>query len=181
MSSPQEIRVGSNIKGIHRVPPAAAKSLPQTTDTNKFKAEYNKMPEKFRPIMPLLEVFYITPPISAAEASKFAFEAAFSTVFGQNCTNGKTCHPKQSPFDYTDHHTRSKWYSFSDTWHFGTGTMIVMNSFSNLQTSISGDYLQLKNGACADSITNSNYDQLERTAWGRLNELYYQVSDPASP
>lgn len=148
-----------------------ADSTDQKTVT--FSTEYDSMPDKFKPVMPLLEVFYISPPISAEEASKKAFEAAFSVIFGQDCSSGESCTQKPT---FSDSDTRSGWYDFSNTWHYGTGTLIMMNSFSNLQTSISADNLQLVNGACNDVIMSSNFGKLEENAWGRLTEVYYQCT-----
>lgn len=141
--------------------------------TVTFSTEYSSMPDKFKPVMPLLEVFYISPPISAEEASKKAFEAAFSVIFGQDCSSGVSCTQKT---DFTDSKKRYGWYDFSNTWHYGTGTLIMMNSFSNLQTSISADNLQLQNGACNDVIMSPNFSKLEENAWGRLTEVYYQCT-----
>jgi hypothetical protein len=157
------IALNTQITGAHQTPTVAV----------NFKTEYEKMPAKFKPIMPLLEVFYIDPPISAKEASERSFQAAFSSIFGQDCSSGDSCSQKDY---FKDLGRRRDWYSFSNTWHYGTGTLITFNSFSNLQTFITADNMNLVDGSCNDVISSPNFDKLAETAFGRLIEDYYECT-----
>ena len=163
MSDSLAVALNTTITGAHKTPTVAV----------DFKTEYEKMPAKFKPIMPLLEVFYITPPISAKEASERSFEAAFSSIFGQDCSSGDSCSQKEY---FKDLGRRRDWYSYSNTWHYGTGTIISFNSYSNLQTFITSDNVNLVDGSCNDVISTPNFDKLAKTAFGRLIEDYYECT-----
>ena len=120
-------------------------------------------PEEFQPIIPFLEVFYVPPLFPAKSANRLSFYPAFAAMFGQNSTVMQSVT------------WRSDMYSFTST-SFGTGSFIIINSFSNIQSGVTADNLQLDDGACADQITTKKFYRFYDNRWGPLVESYYQCT-----
>ena len=120
-------------------------------------------PEAFQPIIPFLEVFYVPPLFPAKSANRYSFYPAFAAMFGQSSTIMQSAA------------WRSDKYAYTST-NFGTGAIIVINSFSNIQSGVTADNLQLQDGACADQITTVNFNNFYSNSWGPLVETYYQCT-----
>ena len=120
-------------------------------------------PEAFQPIIPFLEVFYVPPLFPAKSANRQSFYPAFAAMFGQNSTKMQSAS------------WRSEAYSYTST-TFGTGSIIAISSFSNIQSGVTPDNLQLQDGACADQISTVNFKNFYTNSWGPLVETYYQCT-----
>jgi hypothetical protein len=120
-------------------------------------------PKAFQPIIPFLEVFYIPPLFPAKLANRLSFYPAFAAMFGQNNTKMQNAT------------WRSDAYSYTST-NFGTGSIIVINSFSEIQSGVTADNLQLTDGACADQMSTDKFSNFYSNKWGPLVENYYQCT-----
>ena len=120
-------------------------------------------PKAFQPIIPFLEVFYIPPLFPAKLANRLSFYPAFAAMFGQNNTKMQSAT------------WRSDAYSYTST-NFGTGSIIVINSFSEIQSGVTADNLQLTDGACADQMSTDKFSNFYSNKWGPLVENYYQCT-----
>ena len=120
-------------------------------------------PEAFQPIIPFLEVYYVPPLFPAKLANRLSFYPAFAAMFGQNSAKMQSAS------------WRSNAYSYTNT-SFGTGSIIVISSFSSIQSGVTPDNLQLQDGACADQISTVNFKKFYTNSWGPLVETYYQCT-----
>ena len=63
--------------------------------------------------------------------------------------------------------------------HDGTGgfaSLIVFNSYSELQQGVTPNNYQLKQGACFNSLLSPYFDSAYESAWGALEEVYFQCT-----
>lgn len=63
--------------------------------------------------------------------------------------------------------------------HDGTGgftSLILFNSFSELQQGVTPNNYQLKQGACFNSLLSPYFDAVFDSAWGALEEVYFQCT-----
>ena len=120
-------------------------------------------PEAFQPMIPFLEVYYAYPPVSAKLANRYSFYPAFAAMFSDKSAQMQQPSWRQDKYLYTNT-------------SFGTGSIFVFNSFSNIQSGVTADNLQLTDGACADQIYSQNFYKFYGNTWGPLVETYFQCT-----
>jgi hypothetical protein len=121
-------------------------------------------PAAFQPFLPLLELLYVHPAISALTANENVFYPAFAAIF-------------PGAAEFTDPAWREKHYSFCRTKSFGYCSIVVYRSFSpDNDTTVSLTNYQLNDGACANSFETPYFSSLEANSWGTLEENYVQCT-----
>jgi len=123
-------------------------------------------PSGFVPFLPFLEVFYVEPVVSGAQANKNVFPAAFA-AFQSQSTTGSDPRFKNSNW-------RKLQYTFSLTNTYGYGSLVVFRTTSTGSKDVTKNYYQLYDGACADSFYSPNFTNFYNNTWGPLNEKYYR-------
>jgi len=134
--------------------------------------------DDFKPFVPLLEVFYVQPSVSAKECNDKVFYPAFAALAVQaNTTTGY-----QSSYGsvYRSHSWRDSYYNFTATNSFGYGSIVLWRAFSDYDKSVTSNFFQLANGACADVAYHSEaFDRFKTISWGNLEEDFYRCTQTA--
>ena len=106
-----------------------------------------------RPFLPALEFFYVPPVYSASIANQLAYYPAWAAMLGQGNQQ------------YSDPLWRENAYQFSYTTSFGYGSLIVFQSFTARDWTVSKDKYQLRFGACADTFLTPNFERFYSNTW----------------
>ena len=112
--------------------------------------------DHIKPFLPALEVFYVPPVQSASTANQLAYYPAWAAMFGQG-----------SP-QFDDPLWRQNAYQFSYTDTFGYASLIVFQSFTARDWTISKNKYQLRQGSCADSFSTPSFQNLIHKPWYAL-------------
>ena len=122
----------------------------------------SNFPPAFRPLLPMMEVYYDPPPVSARLAAESVFPVAWAAVKGQRNAS------------FQDYSWRLKSYNVTLTANFGRPSMVVFRVWDNSDLFINSNRLYLGDGGCADSVSSPQFERLVHHSWGELVEDYYQ-------
>jgi len=122
----------------------------------------------FRPYLPVMEYFYLPPPVTVQQGNELIYPAVFAGLY-----NGDK---EESRALFKNTTWRKNVFSFSDTPHYGTASVIAFRFSSAYDKTISGDNTQLYNGACYDSMMTPYWNNFLTNPYGKLTENYYQCT-----
>ena len=133
-------------------------------DISKNNTKVLQYDVKFQGFIPLIEFFYSYPCNSGSSATYDIFPAAWTAIYGQNNNYFK------------NRSWRNESYAFANTESFGTPTIIVFQSYTEDDRTITIDKYQLNNGSCNNAIESSYFSKLKQFTWGSLVEDYYSCT-----
>jgi len=150
-------------------------------DVTKNATAYSHMgySQAFAAFLPVLEVFYMPPPFSAAACSQLTYFPSFASLSTQSQAN-ITASVNATNNKLRSRSWRQQHYNFSTTLSYGTGSLITWRSSSPTDQSVSPYFFQLANGGCADvAYWPSAFERLQNVSWGNLEEDYYRCTQTA--
>lgn len=124
-------------------------------DYSKNASYTSHFPAAMVPFLPALEFFYIPPVQNGSTANYNAFSAAWAATIGYN----------NSKYNYKNPTWRKSAYEFGITASFGYPAIVAFHSYTSFDASVSPNKYQLRNGACADSVSTPYFDNFIDNPW----------------
>jgi PB1 domain len=136
-----------------------------TWDISKNQTAYKQYPTAFQPFIPIMEFFYGgASPKVAQDANDQAYFPGWAAIKGQGVST------------YSASVWRKNAYQYFQTPSFGYGSLLVFNSFSFTDHTISQYKYQLTAGSCTDAFSSPALTSMVATPWGPLYEVYYKCT-----